>query len=262
MGSHALDEDRWLLIDDERVAQRDAARELLRVRRTEVLAGSVGPDVASAVAAEVDAWLAARHGNLRPRSEMGTVDVGRDGLELLAATRGEVAEDLCVLTPSDGGWLLAAGAVCFPSYWRLADKVGRPLDDVHAPVPGYAGALATRVDSFFDRLRPSRGVWRRNWSIHATAELFVPEHSHTTDGLPDPPARWLRSEHQTLRRLHGVDAVLFTIRTQQVSVATLESRPDHRAAIAAALRAWTPKQRAYKGSAVDEALLHWLDHPR
>lgn len=259
MGTRALDEDRWLLVDDEWAAQRDAARGLLRDRPRDVLAGDVSMPVARALDSEVRAWLE-RRGLEELTPHGGTYGYGgTSGRMSLAVTRFHIAEDLCILTPSDGAWILSAGAVCFPSYWRLTDKIGRPLDDVHEPVPGYPGALATRVDSFLDRLRPGRGVWRRNWSIHATDALFVPEHPHDAGALPPPPSRWLRSEYQTLRRLHGVDAVVFTIRTQQVPLAALESRSDHRAAIVAAVRAWTPHQRAYKGGAVDDALLDWLD---
>jgi hypothetical protein len=153
---------------------------------------------------------------------------------------------------------LAAGAVCFPSYWRLHDKVGRALGGVHDPVPGYGGPLAERVDGFLGRLRPGQGAWRRNWSIHDTPELFVPVHPATGRRV-EPAHRWLRSEYQTLLRLEASPAVVFTIRTQQVAVAELAARPDRCVALAAALRGWTDAQHAYKGAAVDEALLAWLE---
>jgi hypothetical protein len=136
--------------------------------------------------------------------------------------------------------------------------VGRPLGAVHDPVPGYGGALAERVDGFLGRLRPGQGVWRRNWSIHDTPELFVPVRPSPGRRVA-PPSRWLRSEYQTLVRLEESRAVVFTIRTQQVAVAELAARPDRCVALAAALRGWTDAQHAYKGAAVDEALLAWLE---
>ena len=45
-----------------------------------------------------------------------------------------VEEDLCVLV--DG--ILVGGCVCFPSHWRLCEKVGHPVDEIHGRVPGYA----------------------------------------------------------------------------------------------------------------------------
>jgi hypothetical protein len=245
MATRVLDDRRWLLVDDDWVAQRDEARLLLQERRGDVLAPA-RPVVASVLAARVDEWLGRHHPDL-------AVD-GVDDTDPLAAARQRVAEDLCVLERGTEGWVLTAGCVCFPSYWRLHEKVGRPLSEVHEPVPGYAGALATRVDTFLDRLRLGNGVWRRNWSIHDRPTLYVPEHPAT----PAPGGRWLRSEYQTLVRLTG-DTVAFTIRTQQVPVEALADRPDRCADLAAALRGWSPAQRAYKGGAVDDALLSWLD---
>ena len=250
MSTHALDDDRWFVVDDDWEAQRSAARALLATRRDDVVAGSA-VDAAAAVDAEITAWL----------DDRGVDASAVPDTDALVAARSRVADDLCVLLPSDGRWLLAAGAVCFPSLWRLDQKIGRPLDDVHEPVPGYAGALASRVDGFLGRLGPGRTVWRRNWSIHADDALFVPEHS-VRDELPPPDERWLRSERQTLRRLRDVDAVAFTIRTQQVPLAALASRPDVCTALVAAVRAWSPAQRAYKGHAVDDALLQWLGRAR
>ncbi len=252
MGTRTMGDSRWLCIDEDWLVQRDEARSLLRDRRPDVLAGAAG-DAAVELGERIDAWLAAHEPDLVDDGHVGEADA-------LAAARRRVAEDLCILTATEDGWVLTAGAVCFPSYWRLSEKVGRPLTDVHGPVPGYAGALAGRVDTFLGRLRPGQGVWRRNWSIHRTAALFVPVHAHEHgDAAPPPAERWLRTEYQTLLRLEHTDAVVFTIRTQQVPLARLASRPDRCAAMAAALRGWTPAQRRYKGGAVDDALLRWLD---
>jgi hypothetical protein len=243
MSTRSLDDDRWLLVDDDWVPQRDEARRLLRSRRAEVLVGRAD-DAVRELTDRIDAWLAAQHPTL--------VDPAADD-DALGAARARVAEDLCILTPGEDGWLLTAGAVCFPSYWRPTEKIGRPLDAVHDPVPGYPGALAGRVDGFLGRLRAGQGVWRRNWSIHAEPDLFAPDHGPAHD------ERWLRSEYQTLVRLESVDAVVFTIRTQQVPLTSIASRPDVCTRIAAVLRGWSPEQRAYKGAAVDDAVLAWLD---
>jgi hypothetical protein len=242
MGTRVLDESRWFLVDDEWAAQRDEARALLQTRRAEVLAGAV-PDADAELDARIRDWLG--------------VDDAVEDRDALARARSRVADDLCLLTPSDEGWLLAAGAVCFPSYWRLGEKVGRPLAAVHDSVPGYPGPFAGRVDGFLGRLRPGQGVWRRNWSIHDVPDLHLPSHPVTTAG----PARWLRSEYQTLLRLEEAAAVVFTIRTQQVPLTDLADRPDVCAGLASAVRGWTPAQGAYKGSAVDGAVLTWLDAP-
>lgn len=251
MGTHALDASRWLCIDDDWTDQRQRSRRLLHDRRDDVLA-SGATAAAREIGGRIDRFLAARRPDLVDGAHADEADP-------LAAARIRVAEDLCVLTGDERGWVLEAGAVCFPSYWRLHEKVGRPLADVHGLVPGYAGPLAGRVEGFLGRLGPDQGVWRRNWSIHATDDLFAPAHAEGGGPLPAPPDRWLRSEYQTLLRLEVDNAVVFTIRTQQVPIRRLASRPDRCGALVAALRGWTDAQRTYKGDAVDEQLLDWLD---
>ena len=42
------------------------------------------------------------------------------------------------------GPVFTAGVLCFPSRWRLMEKIGKPLSAVHGPVPLYADRLAGR----------------------------------------------------------------------------------------------------------------------
>lgn len=171
-----------------------------------------------------------------------------------------VVEDLCVLVSRDGRWRLDAGVVCFPSVWRIADKIGLPITDVHGPVPAYADELAVRVERLLDRLRPERPVWRRNWFVHDSDELHLP------DSPPPPPTAvavpdglWLRSERQTLHRLHRTGAILFTIHTDQAPLGVVADRPALAAALAASIRAWSPDLVAYRGAAAwRPAALTWL----
>lgn len=145
---------------------------------------------------------------------------GGGDLAGLATSQGD---DFCLLAP-DAGWPLAAGAVLFPSHWRLADKVGRPLADVHDWVPGYPSG---QVDRFLGRLRPGQVVWRRNLLLHRDGELHAP--MPRPDDVP-VEQWWLRSERQTLRLLLSTGGVLFTIRTDTVPLADLPD--DVRAALA------------------------------
>ena len=142
---------------------------------------------------------------------------------------------------SDQGYRLEAASLCFPSHWRLHDKLGRSLAAIHAPVPHYAEELERKVDTFFDRLRSDRPVQRRNWSIHNHDELFVPGPFESPGSFaPDADGVgqvWLRSERQTLLRLPRTGAVLFTIKTQHCPIVAVTARPDIAASLADVLRA-------------------------
>ncbi|HUP87487.1 MAG TPA: DUF3445 domain-containing protein [Acidimicrobiales bacterium] len=251
MGTRALDESQWLIADEARTDELRAKARLVRERPDAVVASCGGPAVRAAEA-EAAALVGAAVGGA----------LGSAPTPLIAAALS-VQEDRCVLVRNDddGGWVLASGVVCFPSMWRLSDKVGLPLAAVHGPVPAYAEELAFRVDRFVDRLRADRPVWRRNWLIHDSPELHLPE-------PPPPPTTprtvpddlWLRSERQTLRRLPRTGAVLFTIRTQQVPLSVVAARPDIAAGMMSAVRAWSDDLLAYR-SAVrwQPSVVTWLE---
>src|SRR3954454_16333259 len=179
MGLSRVDEAHWLVRDehfDDRIAQ---TRELLATRHDDVFRALPGSDDASA---EILCGIAASKPSLLPR------------VHPLEAAALLVQEDLCVLM--DG--VLVAACVCFPSHWRLAEKIGQPTAALHGPVHGYDRELATRVDTFIDKLAPDHIVARRNFSVHERVDLFAPECPPSGD-LP-PAEQWLRSEYETLRR--------------------------------------------------------------
>ena len=247
MGTRALDGSRWLLPDERRDVELAAKRRLVDERADVVVASIPGSEPAAAEVADAVASATGR-----------PLDAGRPPLVAVAL---DVQEDLCVLERDDDGrWRLTAGVVCFPSMWRLPDKVGLPLAEVHGPVPAYADELATRVDRFVDRLRADRPVWRRNWLVHASDELHLPEPPPPPQTLPAvPDDLWLRSERQTLRRLPRTGAVLFTIRTQQVPLAAVASRPDVAAGLAAAIAGWSDDLVSYRSATPwRDGALAWL----
>ena len=245
MGTRGLDGDRWLVADDD--LDRDLAlkEDLLAERHGEVFA-ALDSDAVRRASAEVLRLVSEAIGRA-PRTDLHPLD---------AAAR-LVQEDLCVLVLRDGAPHLDGGSVCFPSYWRLADKLGRPLADVHGPVPHYADELATKVDGFLARLRPDRIVWRRNWSIHDDPAYFLPDATRSHAAAEVPGGHFLRSERQTLRRV-GDDAVVFTIRTQQVPLGVLAERPDLAHRMAEVITAWPADTVAYKAGHGALAAAGWL----
>lgn len=237
MGTRALPVGEWLTSDEDREEQLALKRHLLAVARDVVCAAVPGSEVSCREAAAAVA-----------------------GAATLEDAALEVQEDLCVLQLRDGHWRLDAGVICFPSMWSLRDKLGQPMAGVHGPVPAYAEELAERVDRFLDRLRPDRPVWRRNWFIHHLPDLHQPS-------PPPPPSHelsvpgdlWLRSERQTLRRLEGTEAILFTIRTQQVPLAVVARRPGVAAAMARAIEGWSEELVAYRAAEPwRDAVTAWL----
>ena len=109
-----------------------------------------------------------------------------------------VQEDICILQKLGDQHVLTAAVLCFPASWKLSDKVGRPLTDIHVPVAEYDGDLARRVQRLFDGVRLAYG----------NAELHQPVRIAAT-GVPE----YVRSERQCIVRMPQSDPVVFSIHT-------------------------------------------------
>jgi hypothetical protein len=154
--------------------------------------------------------------------------------------------------------------LCFPVHWRLRDKLGRPLDVIHAPVPGFAERLAGPVERFFAAIQPPRPVWRVNWSLVGTDALYLPPEAggraRAVSATLAGEQLWLRVERQTLRRLPESGAVVFGIRTYVERLSAATATPAVAQALALRIREMPPATAAYKGIApIREPLLAYLE---
>lgn len=239
MGLRPLDPAQWLEVDARRDDELGQKTALLESARDAVVATRPAGDAGSAeLLGAVRAWLAEHRPDL-PR------DVDEGEHPVVAASR-LVQEDLCVLVRSDA-WRLEAACVCFPSRWRLADKIGTTLDEIHVPVPGYDAELSRPTTSVFDRLKPDRSFWRLNWTLLDSPALHQPDAARAS-GATDPTAWWFRVERQTIHALPASGAVVFTIRTYVTQLSDLLARHEGLAAdLVGAIDGAPEATRAYKG---------------
>ena len=177
-----------------------------------------------------------------------------------------VQEDLLLMQPSSEGYILAAASVCFPLRWQLRKKLGRPMAQIHQAVPGYHDKLKRPVDSFFDRLKSEHPVWRVNWSIVNSPELFLvyDKQKLGSDRLINAENAgknlWIRLERQTLRRLMVSGDILFTIRTYVYPLQVIEDDPAMAHNLAEAVKQIPPEMQSYKNLLpIREALLSYLE---
>lgn len=187
---------------------------------------------------------------------------GDDDIPLGRAAR-LVQEDLILMRASPDGYRLAAGALCFPSSWSLADKFARPMTAIHETVPGFNdGRMGPMVARIFDNLPVDRPSWRLNWSLYTGLALHRPFPKRIAADGTDPHrlARdeagglHVRVERQTLRRLPQSGDILFTIRIHHDPVAAFARHPNGEQ-LALGLRRQLLEldtaQTAYKGLAAD-----------
>ena len=216
MGPRPLEDSQWFEVDDRRDEELALKRFLLERERSAVVATRAPGDEPSVeLLSEVRRWLATYHDEL---------DVEDSTEHPIVAASRLVQEDLCVLVRSDT-WRLEAACVCFPSRWDLSSKIGRTLDEIHAPVPGYDDELSGPTRSVFDRMRPDRSFWRLNWSLLDSPDLFQPTSARVAPH-GDLDQWFFRVERQTLRRLAVSGAIVFTIRTYVTSALAMCERID------------------------------------
>lgn len=271
----AIDPDELVEIDVHYPAEMAERRTLLATRRDEVFATVPGSEAACAevLAQVVDtltrcfpAWFGRRGERLDNRLTGESWNLADPGLHPLELAGRLTQEDWCVLQPGDIGPVLTAAILCFPSRWVLGEKIGKPLAEVHGPVPLYAERLARPVDRLMGQLRAGKMVRRLNWSLIDDPTLFQPIRRFRPDAdaafTPQNVGErvWLRAERQTLNLLPQSGGVLFGIHVHVYPLHHLAAHPQAAATLAEAVRALPDEVRAYKNIfGFQDALLAYLD---
>ena len=130
-------------------------------------------------------------------------------------------QDFCLMQKRGTQHVLTGAILCFPASWTLAAKFLRPMTGVHAPVDVYDHDLARRVQRMFDMIRPDQPLWRANALLYENPDLHSPRTEAAPRIPPSGPAPFLRSERQCLLRLPVTDAVVFSIHTYLIHIASL-----------------------------------------
>ncbi len=262
----------WFEIDERYPEDMAEKRHLLASIRDDVFAVTPESDaarhealnvVATALTAHHPDWFTLVGSELSNRLTGETWDIRLvDPLDLAGRL---VQEDLCLIQNREEGPVFTAASLCFPSRWRLLDKIGKPLAAVHGPVPLYASRLATAVDRFMRRLKPGHIVSRLNWSLLDDPALFQPGGKWRVEGRADITVGnvgrcvFLRVERQTLRQLPGTGAVLFGIRVHVYPLERVIDRADLAVALTAAVEALPAEIQHYKSLGLfRQPLLEWL----
>jgi hypothetical protein len=148
--------------------------------------------------------------------------------------------------------ILVAGCVCFPSSWALEEKIGRPLDAIHSPVPTLNEQFANPVQQFLARIKPGISWERINWGLSRSPEL----NQHPNRKLPRLDSTvsleevWFRAEYQSLISLPKTGGVLFGIRLVIEPLTRLRADPEFIAGLTRAIRTMPENIATYKGIAI------------
>ncbi|MDX8530451.1 DUF3445 domain-containing protein [Mesorhizobium sp. VK25A] len=275
IGLKPLDFDRWIEVDEFLLPHLAEKQRLYREIPQKVFVEEDGTreaqrEVLDLLVAHLEAAHPGTHrGNgAEPVGFEGTIDRLPPALREAPLAKASllVQEDLILMRRDERGWRLAAGALCFPSSWSLQEKFGKPLQQIHEPVPGFGPGTrpAELINRMFDGLQ-GQAVERFNWSIQANDALYHPlSNVERIDRATNRPSRFpdgdvdahafIRVERQTLRKLPTSRDILFTIRIHLDPLKVLVRHPD-RTALAASfaeqLLALDRQQLDYKGLTAD-----------
>jgi hypothetical protein len=166
---------------------------------------------------------------------------------------GELWEpDFLLLKPNGADdFVLLGGCVCFPSSWRLDEKIGRPLHFIHGAVPELNAQLGRSIASVLRGLKTGSAWLRHNWGLTRSTEL----NQHPSRTLPRLDASvafdevWLRVEHQALVALPNSGGVLFGLRIALHPLAEVNADETARKRLTHALQTMPENIAAYKGIA-------------
>ena len=160
--------------------------------------------------------------------------------------------DYLLLKGDAGGEIrLYGGCLCFPSSWRLSDKLGKPIEFIHGPVPGLNASIGAAIHKFLTNLKPGAASLRHNWGLARSAEL----NQHPDRALPRLDATvganevWLRVEHQALVALPKTGGILFGIRVVNHALNEVKADPVTAAHLCRALETMPEEMARYKGLA-------------
>ncbi len=265
----------WFELDERYTAETAECRRLLGTAHGDVFGAIPGSAAAraealalivSALTTHHPDWFSRAGDTLQNHLTGEAWDLSAANPDPLELAGRLVQEDLCLIQDGDDGPIFTAALLCFPSRWRLMDKLGKPLSAVHGPVPFYADRLSRPVDRFMRHVKVGHIALRLNWSLLDDPALFQPGGKWRTEGGPDICAEnagdklFLRVERQTLRRLPETGAVLFGIRVHVYPLAQVIDRPERAAALAEAVRALPPEVVHYKSVLpFRAAVLDWLN---
>ena len=249
MGTKTLDPAQWLPSDEETAPTIAMKRELLRLRRNEVIGLADGGSDAAEEAATLIAGFC------------GTPVQGR-GIDALVEASLLVADDVVVMQPmgAEPQLVVVAGVVCSPSRWSIQTKLNSNMMAVHVPVPQYADHVGKAVDTTLSRLRVDQPMVRSNWTIEDHCALFQPV-APSGPLVQDPTQLWIRMERQTLRALPQTGGSMFTIRTYQQPITEYVARGTDVASTLYSLVKRLPDDVAKYKSMLHyrDALLAWLE---
>ncbi|KAL8665523.1 MAG: hypothetical protein Q9202_002228 [Teloschistes flavicans] len=295
MGLRTMQWDEWIELDNHYLKFHDLKKRRIEERGDKCCrTAPEGFDGAVELLEELCSYLPQRYPSLYRQTATGihnsltneTFDITSRPLaeDPMRTASRLVQDDLAIMFEKpDGQYYLLAGSILLAGFWRLEDKFGMPLSEIHTSgdVPGFKEKLEKGMMNFFRRVQPQSPVLRNNYFVQVDDDLAWSHSIGPEDALHDPATGkvvlqaegWssaeknkaiehhhFRSERQSLRRLPRSGGVVFTIRTYFHPVTEIVEEVGVPGRLASAVRSWGDDVARYKGrERYGDVLLEFLD---
>ncbi|GME27370.1 Alpha-mannosyltransferase [Neofusicoccum parvum] len=287
MGLRTLNWNEWIELDNEYLSYHAKKAERLASPRAAKLYHTAPEafDGAVELLEELCSYLPQRYPSLFRKTDVGMDNLATgESLNIverplkedpMAMCARQVQDDLAIMFERpDGQYYLLAGAILLAGFWRLEDKLGMPLSEIHTSgnVPEYKTKLEKGMMNFFRRVKPENPVVRNNYFIQVDDDLAWSYSIGPEDGEEGTIGwfsaekdraikhHYFRSERQSLRRLPRSGGVVFTIRTYFHPITEICNEPYVPGRLASAVRSWNGEVSSYKGKErYEKVLLEYLD---
>ena len=175
-------------------------------------------------------------------------------VSLFDALCSQVQEDIAVIQLTAESDYLTAIHLCSPNHWSPAEKIGKPFDAIHQPVPAIETTIVNYRKILNTILNKQGPFCRFAWGIgtdnrlnhHPQAPLGL--NAEQWQGRSQPGHSiplFVRVERQNLIGFPKINAILFTIRTYLYDVDSLSN--EEKLKLFKAIQTMTPETIIYKG---------------
>lgn len=164
-----------------------------------------------------------------------------------------VPEDFLITQedPETGLYTLRAAVSTSAVGWNIGQKMGRPLHEIHGPVPDYKEKMAFSMDRhvtwwmvsaitlittawiyrYFSKMPCDKPIQRASWGLEIGEPLYLqtddPDWNHRQRQNPDLPVSdiYMRVDWQTLRRLPKSRAIVFNFKAFFTPITDFRNEP-------------------------------------
>ncbi|KIK45815.1 hypothetical protein CY34DRAFT_22348 [Suillus luteus UH-Slu-Lm8-n1] len=144
-----------------------------------------------------------------------------------------VPEDFLITQedPDTGLYTLRAAVSTSAVGWNISQKIGKPLHEIHGPVPDYKEKMAFSMDRYFSKMPCNKPIQRGSWGLEIGEPLYLQtdevDWSHRQHQNPNLPLSdiYMRVDWQTLRRLPKSRAIVFNFKALFTPVTDFRNEP-------------------------------------